>query len=223
MWRLRWQRRALQAERATAVEQERARIARDLHDDLGASLIGIALEMEAVQRRGKAEGNQLATLAADARTLATGLRELTWTTNPRCDNAGSLGVFLGELAERFCRAAGLECKLELPAGEDARGVPARVRHELLVVVKESLANVAKHSGARSVALNLSLEDGAAHIVIRDDGRGFEPGRANGGNGLRNLRERVEQAGGIFAVSSATGAGTVISVRMPLESLPEKKN
>ena len=124
-WRLRWQRRAFQAERAAAVEQERTRIARDLHDDLGASLTGIALEMEAVQRRGRAEANQLATLVSDTRALANGLRELAWTTNPRCDNAGSLGAFLGELVERFCQAAGLECKLELPAADDLRAVPAR--------------------------------------------------------------------------------------------------
>lgn len=214
-WRLRWQRRASLAETNTAVERERGRIARDLHDDLGASLTGLALELEAARRGGRAEGELLAELAADARTLAHSLRELSWTTNPRCDNVGSLGVFLGELTERFCAAAGLECKLELPSADDVQAVPARVRHDLLVLVKESLANAAKHARARCITLQLSAADGQLRLLVRDDGAGFDPATTHRGAGLRNLRERLDQAGGCFAVSSAPGQGTVITAALTL--------
>lgn len=98
----------------------------------------------------------------------------------------------------------------------------RARHELLVVVKESLANVAKHSGARSVALNLSATANETEVELRDDGCGFELARANGGNGLRNLRERVEQAGGVFEVTSVAGSGTSVSARIPLDAALEHK-
>ncbi|MBI2927624.1 MAG: hypothetical protein HYY24_18155 [Verrucomicrobia bacterium] len=214
-WRLRWQGRAFAAEQVAAVVSERARIARDLHDDLGATLTGFALELEAAKRHGRAEAEQLATLAGEARTLAHDLRELAWTTNPRCDNAGSLGVFLGEMAERFCHAAGLKCKLELPEAGDAHVVLARVRHELLAVVKESLANVVKHAGARSVILQLAVTEGELRLTVRDDGRGFDPSHANGGSGLRNLQERFQQAGGSFEISSQQGGGTVVTAGLSL--------
>jgi signal transduction histidine kinase/ligand-binding sensor domain-containing protein len=214
-WRLRWHRRAFQAEKTTALERERGRIARDLHDDLGASLTGLALELEAARRLGRAEGEQLAELAGEARAMAHSLRELSWTTNPRCDNVGSLGVFLGELTERFCAAAGLECKLELPPANDTRMVPATVRHDLLVVVKESLANAAKHAHARNISLQVTAAAGELRLAVHDDGGGFDLARAQGGSGLRNLRERLDQAGGSFVVSSAPAQGTVITAAIPL--------
>jgi len=219
-WRLRWQRRAFLAEKNTAVERERGRIARDLHDDLGSSLTGLALELEAARRSGRAEGQQLAELAREARDLAHSLRELSWTTNPRCDNVGSLGVFLGELTERFCAAAGLECKLELPPADAAQAVPARVRHDLLVLVKESFANVVKHAGARSITLQVLVANGQLQITVRDDGAGFDPTQVHRGSGLGNLRERLEQAHGSFTVSSAPDQGAVITAAVPLDEPKE---
>lgn len=215
--RVRGLRRIQRLEQQRAVEQERSRIARDLHDDLGASLTGVALQLEAAQRRGRAEGEQLAALAGETRSLAHELRELAWTTNPRCDNAGSLVAFIGEQAERFSEAAELECRLSLPGAEVSRAVPARVRHELLVVLKESFANIAKHAAARTVWVSLNLGDGEARLVVRDDGRGFDPVRATGGSGLRNLRERLQQLGGGFGVETQAGQGTTVSARLPLNN------
>ena len=214
-YRLRWQGRTLRAQQVTVLAEERARIARDLHDDLGASLTGLALQLEAAQRRGSAASGQLESLAGETRSLAHELRELAWTTNPRCDNTGSLVAFIGELTERFCQAAGLECRLDLPAGESSVEVPARVRHELLAVVKESLANVAKHAGAREVTVGLRLNDGQLNLTVKDDGRGFDPARTIAGSGLQNLRERVQQVGGSLEITTKPGTGTSVSILMPL--------
>jgi signal transduction histidine kinase len=204
-------------EQQRVLEQERTRIARDLHDDLGSSLTGVALQLEAAQRHGRAEGEQLAALANEARSLAHDLRELAWTTNPRCDNTGSLAAFIGEVAERFAQAVGLECKLDLAAGADSRAVPARLRHELIAVLKESLANVARHAGARRVAVTLSLSNGEVHLVISDDGRGFDPAHVAAGNGLRNLRERLQPFGGSFTLASQAGQGTTVTACLPLHN------
>ena len=214
-YRLRWQRRTLRAQQVTALAEERARIARDLHDDLGASLTGLALQLAAAQRRGRAEAGQLEGLAGETRSLAHELRELAWTTNPRCDNTGSLVAFIGDLTERFCQAAGLECRLDLPAGENSVEVPARVRHELLAVVKESLANVAKHAGAREVTVGLKMNNGQLNLTVKDDGRGFDPARATPGSGLQNLRERVRQVGGSLEITTKPGAGTTVATAIPL--------
>jgi len=150
----------------------------------------------------------------EVRSLALDAREMAWTTNPRCDNVGSLGVFLGELTERFCAAAGLDCKLELPSADDARVVPARVRHDLLVVVKESLANVARHAHARSVTLHVSVVGAQLRLKVSDDGVGLDPAKA-GGSGLQNLRERMNQSGCCFTASSSPARGTIITVAVPL--------
>ncbi len=219
IWRLRWQRRTAHAERLAAIERERARIARDLHDDLGSSLTGIALELEAAHRRGKAEGEQLQTIAGEARSLAHQLRELAWTTNPRCDNLASLGSFLGEFTERACQARGLNCQLQIPGADQSQKVSARIRHELLMVVKESLANVARHAAAKNVSMKVELTREEVSLTLTDDGAGFNPLQRPGGTGLRNLRERVEQLGGRFSIDSAPRRGTTITASLPLEVEP----
>jgi two-component system, NarL family, sensor histidine kinase LiaS len=121
------------------------------------------------------------------------------------------------LTERYCQAAGLECRLDLPAGESSGEVPARVRHELVAVVKESLANIAKHAGAREVTVGLTMNDGQLNLTVKDDGRGFDRARASAGSGLQNLRERVQQVGGSLETTTKPGAGTTVAVTMPLHS------
>jgi signal transduction histidine kinase/ligand-binding sensor domain-containing protein len=214
-YRLRVQQRILHMSHERSLERERARISRDLHDDLGASLTGIALQLEAAQKRGRAESPQLGKLAGEARSLSHDLRELAWTTNPRCDNSGSLAAFIGESTERFCRAAGLACRLDLPAQDGNLPVPARVRHELLMVLKETLANVSKHAQAGKVEVGLTLNNGELQLRISDDGRGFDTKGAFAGLGLRNMRERMEQAGGVITLRSRPGAGTTVMVTMPM--------
>ena len=213
-YRIRLQHRVLKLEEQRTLANERTRIARDLHDDLGASLTGIALQLEAAQKRGGAEGEQLATLASEARAVAHDLRELAWTTNPRCDNAVSLVAFVSEVTERFCKSAGLGCRLELPETDGASTVPARVRHELLMVLKESLANIGKHSAARNVTVSLAMNNGDLRLAIKDDGRGFDSTVAAAGSGLRNLKDRLQQAGGSFMVQSHPGAGTTFAASLP---------
>jgi signal transduction histidine kinase/ligand-binding sensor domain-containing protein len=214
-WRLNYQRRAYLAEQTALVERERARIARDLHDDLGASLTGIALELEAAQRRSQAEGPRLRGLAVEARALADTLRELAWTTNPRCDNLGSLGAFLGEWTERFCAAANLACQLELPEPGNTHPVSARIRHDLLAIAKELLINTAKHAGADGVFFRLEQISNELVLTVRDDGQGFSVMGSKGGCGLQNLRERLVQAGGKLTLETMPGHGTCVTGRLPL--------
>jgi signal transduction histidine kinase/ligand-binding sensor domain-containing protein len=203
-------------ERQRALHEERGRIARDLHDDLGATLTGMALQLEAAQRRGQAEGDELGALAHEARSLTHEMRELAWTTNPRCDNVNSVVAFITEYCEHFCSAAGLALRLELPTIETACPFPARQRHELLVVLKESLANISKHASAKKVRVSLTTENRRMQLCVKDDGAGFETNSVAAGSGLRNMRERIEQLGGDFVLESRSGGGTTVTVILPME-------
>ena len=100
-------------------------------------------------------------------------------------------------------------------------VPARVRHDLLMVAKESLTNVAKHAEARSVTVELAESNGCLQLRVSDDGEGFDAAKIFAGSGLRNLRERFENAGGSFKVSSSSGQGTKLTATLPLQNSKER--
>jgi signal transduction histidine kinase len=128
-----------------------------------------------------------------------------------------------EWTERFCKAAGLACRFDFPLDGGDFNVPARARHELLLVLKESLANTSKYAVAHTVNVGSSLDQTHASLTVRDDGRGFDVTHKNGGSGLQNLRERVQQVGGRFSLESQLGQGTVVRAWLPLtRPEPEKK-
>jgi signal transduction histidine kinase len=102
----------------------------------------------------------------------------------------------------------------LPDAPGADEVPARVRYELLAVLKESLANTAKHAGARTVTVDLATNNGDLRLTIKDDGKGFDPTSAAAGTGLKNLRERVHQAGGTVQFETKPGGGTMVVACLP---------
>jgi signal transduction histidine kinase len=216
-YRFKWQRQVLKLESLRTVSGERARIARDLHDDLGASLTGIALQLEAAQRRGHVPASELQELAQETRSLTHDLRGLAWATNPRCDTAGSVTAFIAETSERFCAAAGLDCRLELPNTAAEVSVPAKIRHGLLSVLKESLTNIAKHARARTATVKLAAEATELRLTVSDDGIGFVPGATRAGSGLKNLGERVRENGGSLMIESRPGAGTSVIAYMPLNN------
>ena len=103
----------------------------------------------------------------------------------------------------------------MPETDSANEVPARVRYELLAVLKECLANAAHHAQARTITVDLAANNGDLWLTIKDDGRGFDPTLQPAGCGLRNLRERVQQAGGWLNIESKPGCGTAILACLPV--------
>jgi signal transduction histidine kinase/ligand-binding sensor domain-containing protein len=216
-YRLRWQRRLLKLEEQRALANERARIARDLHDDLGTALTGLALELDVV---GREAGNtpqvaqRLSQTAKRTRGLAERMREVVWSVNPRCDTVSSLLDFLEEQAEQFLRASGTKVRFDFPEDIPNKPLEARARHHLALTVREVLNNVVRHAKATEVLLNVALGEGVLNIQIQDNGRGFQVVEQSG-HGLANLRLRMEEVGGSFKCHSAPGAGTTITLCLPL--------
>ncbi len=216
-YRLRWQRRLLKLEEQRALANERARIARDLHDDLGTALTGLALELD-VARREAAEHSSLAQrfgqTAASARDLANRMREVVWTINPRCDSVAGLASFLDQMASQFLQAAGLKVRVEFPESIPTLPLSGEARHQLALAAREALTNVVRHAGASQVVLSLKINEHELFLQIQDNGRGFQVNEAPG-RGLANMRVRLEQSGGRFGYASTPGLGTTVVFRLPL--------
>jgi len=214
-----WGRRLEQAKREQALERERARIARDLHDELGAGLTQIALlgELAGDDRAGLQEQRvHLETLKTRSRQLTRSLDEIVWAVNPRCDSLTSLVSYLTQFAREFLVAGSPRLRLDIPEELPNCTLPVGVRHHLFLAVKEAFNNAAKHAEASEIVLRLRVAEGWIRITVADDGCGFDPlALRDGRSGLTNLRQRLADLGGSATVRSAPGAGTQIEFCAPL--------
>jgi signal transduction histidine kinase len=200
------------------LEQERSRIARDLHDDLGSILTEIS--MLATQGPGTAipshdARQRLELIAGKSRCTVTALDELVWAVNPQNDTLSSLAKYLASYTEEYLSTLDVLCRMQIPTALPELTIPAEARHNLLLTVKEVLNNAVRHGRATEVLFALALQEARLEILIQDNGRGFEPQAVNGGNGLTNLHERMRTLNGVCAVHSAPDKGTKVSLSWPL--------
>ncbi|HXS68930.1 MAG TPA: triple tyrosine motif-containing protein, partial [Candidatus Polarisedimenticolia bacterium] len=212
--RLRW--RMQQLERQHTVERERTRIARDIHDDLGASLNLIAVLGDLAKKEKTDE--RIERMSSTARQAVTSLDEIVWAVNPRNDTLAHLVDYAGQFATGYLRAAGIRCLLDVPEELPPCEVASDVRHNLFLVIKEALQNIVKHSGATEVWLRVNTSAKTLRVIVEDNGRGFEHIVENPtADGLRNMRERAAEIGGECRIQSRPGAGTNVIVEIPWPS------
>ncbi|MDB6122270.1 MAG: Two component regulator, sensor protein [Pedosphaera sp.] len=202
-------------ERARALERERARIAQDLHDDLGASLSRIFL-LSDMARGGKHSDSQTGIHVDKISELAgqtlRALDEIVWAVRPGSDSLQSLVDYIAHFAGELFNDNSVRCRLALPDTLPARSLPPEMRHNIFLIAKEALTNVMKHAAAREVCVQVQATADSLEVVIQDDGRGFDPANSQSvreGNGLGNMRRRAEAVGGKFAMETAIGKGTTI--------------
>jgi signal transduction histidine kinase len=203
------------AEQERVVEQERARIARDLHDDLGSSLARISL-LSSLARADKDNPSHVEThvskIAQSADDTMRALEEIVWAVRPDSDTLQSLVEYIAHFATELFEGNGTRCRLDLPHDLPARPLPPEIRHNIFLVIKEALTNAFKHAAAREVRVQAKASINRLEIVVQDDGRGFDPSLqpAEGRHhGLANMQRRVDSIGGTLAIESAAGRGTVV--------------
>lgn len=192
-------------------EEERGRIARDIHDGIGQALSAVQIELRLAGTRpddAQAHVNRASELCEA--TIAD-LRRVVHDLRPVDLGATTLGDALRAVTERFERASGIETSFSAPAG---LCVPEKAAPCLLRVLQEALNNVRRHAGAREVGVVLESADGWVSMSVTDDGRGFDAAAKTGGAGLRGIRERCAFLGGGAAIESKPGAGARVSVRLP---------
>ena len=215
------QRRMETLERQHAVERERMRIARDLHDEMGANLTQIALLSELAQSdfaNPEQAKKHIDEVFRTARSLTRSLDGIVWAVNPVNDTLEKFVAHLCTFAPGFLQSAGVSCRLDVPEELPAIPLPAGVRHHLHLSIKESLHNIAKHAQATEVWLRLKLTPGALTLILEDNGRGFQSAAdaAPGADGLGNLRQRMREIGGSIEQRSQAGYGTVTTLVAPLK-------
>jgi len=204
-----------------ALEHERSRIARDLHDQLGANLTQVALlaEMAESDKNLPDEVEDHAKqITQTARETTKALDEIVWAVNPSNDTLEGLVNYAGKYAQEYFALAGLRYRVDIPSELPDVTLPPEVRHNVFLAFKESVNNVVKHAQATEVHIRLRLDPGHFAIEIEDDGKG--PAGAEqktGRNGLRNMRKRMEDVGGSFTLGPAPDKGSRVRVTAPIRN------
>lgn len=200
-----------------ARETERSRIARDLHDDLGASLTEISL-LAAISAETVPAGesrDSLEEIADKAQHLVGSLDEIVWAVDPRHDSPSSLIEYISTTGQDFLAKAGIFLRFDLTREIPEVEIEPERRHALFLAVREALNNVVKHSGAKLAHLTVSFTDDKLIILVEDHGVGFDFQDIQRGDGLANLGKRMEACQGTVSITSAHGSGCRIEFRMPL--------
>ncbi|HXJ10938.1 MAG TPA: histidine kinase, partial [Candidatus Limnocylindrales bacterium] len=204
------------------LEKERQRIARDIHDQLGASLTQVSLlgEMVESDKNEPAEVEAHAKqISQTARETARALDEIVWTVNPSNDTAEGLINYICKYAQEYFAVAGLRYRLDVPTQLPGTEISPEVRHNAFLAAKEAITNVVRHAQAKSVWLRLRLEPGQFVLELADDGRGVahlaDDERAKTRNGLRNMRKRMEDVGGGFEIGPAPEGGALVRLTVPM--------
>jgi signal transduction histidine kinase len=237
-----------------AALQERTRIARDLHDDLGASLTHISFVSGVAQKEKQSQAaveEHLLEISGSAQRAFQALDEIVWVVNPGNDTLENLTNYICHFATDFFTGSTTRCRLDVPASLPERAISTETRNHLFLAVKEALNNVGKHAQASAVTLRIRLETepegpdrptelergrpvrngemvetGGREVKapaqlwfclsIEDNGKGFDPDALpSTGDGLPNLRSRLQKLGGRFSLVSHPGSGTTVRFAMPL--------
>ncbi|MGC4013823.1 MAG: two-component regulator propeller domain-containing protein [Luteolibacter sp.] len=217
-WIARWlslrqaRRETIVAKRQAALERERTRIARDMHDEVGASLTRISLLSE-LSAGGENPSPHLAKLSDAARDAISSFDRIVWAVNPRHDNLASFLDYTAEQVGDLLQAAGIRCRLEWPDRIEPRPLAADFRNQVFLMIRESVNNATKHAGATEVVLQIDPAPNLLTIRITDDGQGFETEKLTG-DGLGNMHSRAKSLHGICIITSEPGNGTAVVFRLP---------
>jgi signal transduction histidine kinase len=221
-WRLsawrRMKRQVQDLERQRVLEQERFRIAQNIHDDLGARVTEIALLSSSAQLKPNMSSEARAEFGAVTRLtndLVRALYETVWAVNPKNDHLDSLASFVCQLANQMCAQAQLRCRLEIPDLPAEIPVTSHVRHNVIMAVKEAIHNVIKHGRASEIQIGIQQTGQILILQVSDNGCGFDPAIVVRGNGLDNMEQRLRSLQGSCSITSQPGAGTKVILEFPL--------
>ncbi|MBI5527317.1 MAG: sensor histidine kinase [Deltaproteobacteria bacterium] len=201
------------SERVVSIqEDERGRIARDIHDGIGQALAAVQIELGLAAAHPEEAAPHAARAADICEETIRDLRRVVHDLRPVDLGASTLDEALRAVTERFERGTGIETSFSASAKTN---VPEKTATCILRVMQEALSNVRRHAAAHEVAVSLDVEGSLVRMKIEDDGRGFDTSAKAEGAGIRGIRERCAFLGGEALIESTAGGGTRVSVRLPI--------
>jgi signal transduction histidine kinase len=212
---------AVQSRARRLLQLERARIARDIHDDFGARLTILLVTGEEAQDKLSGDGDaevrgQFRQMCETARDMLNAIDEVVWVVNPRRDTLGDSVIYICKYAESFLRAASVRCRFDIQPGLPEISLDLPFRRNIFLTIKESLSNAVKHSGATEVSIRISLEGMTLRAIVEDNGHGFDPLKIDvARHGLKNMIARIKDLGGNCEVAGAPGTGCRVAFSVPL--------
>lgn len=203
---------------AQLISDERLRIARDLHDDLGTrlshiSLLGSHSEATVSDPAAKADFQEITGMCGE---LIAALSETVWLLNSRNNDFESLVNFLCRQLGELCNLADVRCRIDAMSVEETMPVSHEFRHNFSLAVKESINNAIKHSGASEIRMDIRVVEKRLSIEIRDNGAGLDPEYRGGGNGLESVSQRMRSIGGTSAIASLPEGGVRVLLEAPVK-------
>jgi signal transduction histidine kinase len=201
-----------------AVSEERNRLARDLHDSAKQQALAASLELGTALTLFDGDPTNAKKHLMEADSLVDSVRkeltDLVHELRPQTVDGQDFSEALKDYALDWSQRSGIELDINI---EGDKELSLEIRETLFRIVQEALANVARHSSANLVDVNLDYRTSLITLTIKDDGCGFDTGLQHGGIGLKSMRERAEVFDGSFSVDSASGKGTQINVTLPIKS------
>jgi signal transduction histidine kinase len=205
-----------------ALEQERLRIAHDIHDDLGARVTQISLfsamahDNPLFPEKARASFDQISRMS---RELVSALYETVWAVNPENDNLDALGNHLCQIVNQLCEQGNLRCRLHLQELPREIQISSQTRHNISLATKEAVHNIIKHAHGSEVTVHIAWGNPRLEVSIRDDGCGFQLESHPAGNGLPSMKRRLEKIGGTCSIESIPCCGTTVRFILNIEPAP----
>ena len=201
-----------QLRRRLRLANMRTRIATDLHDDIGANLTRIALLSEVARETGNRDA--LGSIADIARESVSSMSDIVWAINPRPETAGDLIRRMRQHAEEVFTLRDIALRFRCTAGHDEVKLSMAIRGDVLLVFKEAISNVARHSACTEVDIDFIVGDEDLMLTVADNGRGFDPAAQRDGQGLPSMRRRAQRLQGTLVVVSSPTGGTQLTLTVP---------
>jgi len=202
-----------------ALDRERERISQDMHDEVGSTLTRIAILGELAVRNVRRPDEtkvQLEKISEMSRLVIDSLGEIVWALNPKNDTLDNLLAYTRQYVGEYLEMTTMRCALEFPDTVEPVPLSAEYRRNIFLTVKEAVHNVVRHAGATEVKIRCVVEGALLSVSVTDNGRGFlPPAPGHMGNGVTNMKKRVEGIGGKLTIGSAPGNGTEVSFRIEL--------
>ena len=210
----------IKTEKEKEAENIRLRISRDIHDEVGATLSGVALFSEIAKQKmeehnDKDAGEYLQYISDNSKEMVEKMSDIVWTINPKNDSFDRIIAKLQSYAMNLCAGKGIQLQFDIDEQLQAYSPPMQTRKNIYLLMKEAINNAVKYSGAKNILLSMKMEKEMMMVKINDDGKGFVKNEIIPGNGIANMEDRAKDLEARFSINSVPGKGTAITFQFQI--------